>query len=68
MSHIQESAEYAVQNLLKDVGNRVFKITGATSLHAIDYMDDGSPIELTVDINVKDGTAIFDFELVDFFA
>ncbi|MPC31542.1 5-oxoprolinase [Portunus trituberculatus] len=61
MSHIQKSAEYAVRDLLKDVGNRVYKITGATSLHAIDHMDDGSPIELTVNINVKDGTAAFDF-------
>lgn len=61
MSHIQKSAEHAVRDLLKDVGNRVYKLTGATSLHAIDYMDDGSPIELTVDINVKNGTAVFDF-------
>ena len=61
MSHIQNSAEHAVRDLLKDVGNRVYKKTGATSLHAVDYMDDGSPIQLTVDINVNDGTAVFDF-------
>ena len=66
MSHIQKSAEHAVRDLLKDVGNRVYKKTGATTLHAIDHMDDGSAIELTVDINVKDGTAVFDFELVFF--
>lgn len=61
MSHIQKSAEYAVRDLLKDVGARVYEETGAYSLHAIDYMDDGSPIELTVDINIEDGTAVFDF-------
>lgn len=61
MSHIQKSAEYAVRDLLKDVGARVYEKTGAYSLHAIDYMDDGSPIELTVDINPEDGTALFDF-------
>lgn len=61
MSHIQKSAEYAVRDLLKDVGKRVYKKTGAFFLHAVDYMDDGSPIELTVDINTKDGTAVFDF-------
>lgn len=61
MSHIQKSAEYAVRDLLKDVGTRVYKKTGAYLLHALDHMDDGSPIELTVDINIKDGTAVFDF-------
>lgn len=61
MSHIQKSAEYAVRDLLKDVGARVYKNTGTSSLHAVDYMDDGSPIELSVDINTKDGTAVFDF-------
>lgn len=68
MSHIQKSAEHAVRDLLKDVGNRVYQLTGDTSLHAIDYMDDGSPIELTVDINVKNGTAVFDFGLDYFYS
>jgi 5-oxoprolinase (ATP-hydrolysing) len=29
---------------------------------AVDYMDDGTPIALTVTINEKDGSAVFDFE------
>ncbi|XP_045604599.1 5-oxoprolinase [Procambarus clarkii] len=62
MSHIQSSAELAVQELLKEVGSRIFRKTGIASLHAIDYMDDGSPIELTVNINIEKGTAVFDFE------
>lgn len=62
MGHIQTSAELAVQDLLKEVGRRIQKQTGISRLHAIDYMDDGSPIELTVNINTDDGTAVFDFE------
>ncbi|KAK3853136.1 hypothetical protein Pcinc_040305 [Petrolisthes cinctipes] len=61
MGHIQTSAELAVRDLLKEVGSHIYKKTGASTLHAVDHMDDGSPIELTVDINVKEGTAVFDF-------
>ena len=32
------------------------------TLHAVEYMDDGSPIELHVAINPDDGSAVFDFE------
>lgn len=31
-------------------------------MHAIDHLDDGSPIELTITINEKEGSAVFDFE------
>ncbi|KAG7171174.1 5-oxoprolinase-like [Homarus americanus] len=61
MGHIQSNAEVAVKELLKEVGCRIFKKTGVAALHAIDYMDDGSPIELTVNINIKKETAVFDF-------
>lgn len=33
----------------------------ATGLKAVDYMDDGTPIALTVDIDQETGSAIFDF-------
>lgn len=33
----------------------------ATGLKAIDYMDDGTPIALTIDIDRETGSAIFDF-------
>lgn len=62
MSYIQSSAEQAVRDLLKEVGAHVLKEKGTSSLHAVDFMDDGSPIELNVYINVEEGTAIFDFE------
>lgn len=62
MSHIQSSAELAVKDLLKEVGSQVFRKRGAASLHAIDYMDDGSTIELTVNIDIEKGTAVFDFD------
>ncbi|XP_071530389.1 5-oxoprolinase isoform X1 [Panulirus ornatus] len=61
MGYIQSNAELAVRDLLKEVGSRIKRKTGASLLHAVDYMDDGSPIELTVDINSKIGTAVFDF-------
>lgn len=57
MLHIRDNAEYAVRNLLRDVAK-----TRGTKLHAKDYLDDGSQIELHVEIDEKEGSAIFDFE------
>lgn len=54
---IRDNAEFAVRNLLKDVAKR-----SGNRLHAKDHLDDGSPIELTVTINEKEGSAVFDFE------
>ena len=58
MKNIQDNAEFSVRNLLKDVSKR---FRGQT-LSAVDYMDDGSPIELKITINAEAGEAIFDFE------
>lgn len=57
LKQIRDNAEFAVRNLLRDVAK-----TRGTKLHAKDHLDDGSPIELHVDINEEDGSAIFDFE------
>lgn len=57
MYHIRANAEMSVRNLLRDVVQR----TGKTTLEAIDYLDDGSPIQLKVDINASDGSAVLDF-------
>ncbi|KAJ7182743.1 Hydantoinase B/oxoprolinase [Mycena crocata] len=57
MYHIRANAEMSVRNLLRDVVHR----TGTTTLEAIDYLDDGSPIQLKVDINEADGSAVLDF-------
>ncbi len=59
MLHIRDNAELAVRNLLKEVAGRAETKDG--KLHAIDYMDTGSPIELTVTIDKDKGSAVFDF-------
>ena len=46
-----------MRNLLKEVAK-----TRGTELEAKDYLDDGSPIQLKVKINEKEGSAIFDFD------
>ncbi|KAL4767725.1 Hydantoinase B/oxoprolinase-domain-containing protein [Aspergillus nidulans var. acristatus] len=58
MYAIQETAETAVRNLLKDLHRRF----AGRPLEAVDYMDDGTPIKLKVTINGDDGSAVFDFE------
>ncbi|PKI82739.1 5-oxoprolinase (ATP-hydrolyzing) [Malassezia vespertilionis] len=58
MHHIRQNAELSVRNLLR----RVAKDQQRTQLHAIDYMDDGTPIELRVDIDASSGSAVFDFQ------
>ena len=57
MFHIRNNAEDAVRNLLRGVAAKM-----GTRLHAIDYMDDGTPIELTITIDPEAGSAVFDFE------
>jgi 5-oxoprolinase (ATP-hydrolysing) len=56
MKFIQQNAEVSVRKMLKD-----FAAEHGTTAHAIDYMDDGSPIELTITIDKDTGDAFFDF-------
>jgi 5-oxoprolinase (ATP-hydrolysing) len=56
MHFIQTNAEISVRKMLKE-----FAETHGTTAHALDHMDDGSPIELTVTINKDTGGAVFDF-------
>ncbi|KAF1820577.1 uncharacterized protein K489DRAFT_323635 [Dissoconium aciculare CBS 342.82] len=58
MKNIQENAELSVRSLLKEVSKRF----EGQELFAIDYMDDGSPIQLKVTIDAEKGEAIFDFD------
>lgn len=58
MYAIQSTAEQAVRVLLKGLYQRF----GGRPLQAIDYMDDGTPIRLTITINGEDGSAVFDFK------
>ncbi|KAG6867848.1 hypothetical protein C0993_010303 [Termitomyces sp. T159_Od127] len=54
MYHIRANAEMSVRNLLRDVAKRA----GTNVLSAVDYLDDGSPVE----INETEGSAVLDFE------
>jgi 5-oxoprolinase (ATP-hydrolysing) len=57
MTYIRENAEVAVRSLLREVAKK-----NSNRLSAVDYMDDGTPICLSVEIDPKEGSAIFDFE------
>lgn len=57
MLHIRTNAELSVRNLLRDVVKR----SGTNVLSAVDYLDDGSPIQLSVEIDEKEGSAVLDF-------
>ncbi|CRK43524.1 hypothetical protein BN1723_005700 [Verticillium longisporum] len=57
MVHIQNNADLCVRNLLKEVSKR---FEGA-ALQAVDFMDDGSPIQLKITIDADKGEAVFDF-------
>ena len=50
----QENAEVAVRDMLKEIARKTRAMTGSTKLTSKDYMDDGSPISLTVDINEEE--------------
>ncbi|KAG6005826.1 hypothetical protein E4U21_007598 [Claviceps maximensis] len=58
MLHIQKNAELCVRNLLRDVHARF----GGKALKAVDYMDDGTPIRLSITIDPDQGSAEFDFD------
>ena len=61
MGHIQHNAEVAVKDMLKVIGRKAQEETGRSVLLASDAMDDGSPIELSITIDVDQGEATFDF-------
>ncbi|CAA92315.1 5-oxoprolinase (ATP-hydrolizing) [Schizosaccharomyces pombe] len=58
MYGIQAAAEKAVRDVLK-----AFSVQNSQKpLKAIDYMDDGTPLQLEVKIDPETGDAVFDFE------
>lgn len=61
MDHIQASAETAVREMLKEIAVNTKGVTGTAHLSAADFMDDGSVIQLDIDIDENTGTAVFDF-------
>jgi len=60
MTHIQVNAEEAVRNVLKAFSLK-HQLKEIDQVQAVDYLDDGSPINLTLTINRQNGSAIFDF-------
>ena len=61
MVHIQDCAERSVRDMLTKFSLRK-GLDGIGKVSATDYLDDGTPISLTIEINRRDGSAIFDFE------
>lgn len=61
MNYIQQNAEVAVRDMLKEIARNTQARTGKTILKAEERMDDGSPICLKVTIDSAQGSAICDF-------
>jgi len=60
MGHIQANAELAVKDMLRSIG-KASGMQDKCTLLATEYMDDGSPISLKVNIDCIQGLAVFDF-------
>lgn len=58
MRNIKKTAESAVREFLKTYAA---ENKGRFPLTAVDYMDDGSRIQVKIDIDEKSGSAVFDF-------
>jgi 5-oxoprolinase (ATP-hydrolysing) len=63
-STVQENAELAVREMLKDLSLR-HNLKAVDSLYASDSMDDGATIRLKLTIDREHGTAVFDFTGTD---
>uniref|UniRef100_A0A8C3P9S2 5-oxoprolinase, ATP-hydrolysing n=1 Tax=Chrysemys picta bellii TaxID=8478 RepID=A0A8C3P9S2_CHRPI len=61
MTHIQANAEVVVRDMLKDFAARCGGATRPIAVQAQDHMDDGSPIQLKVEVDPQEGSAVFDF-------
>lgn len=61
MGHIQDNAEQAVRRLVQRFCEQR-NISDQGTLHAIDHMDDGNPIEVTITLHQASGGLTFDFQ------
>jgi 5-oxoprolinase (ATP-hydrolysing) len=61
MGHVQDAAEAAVRRRLKEL-SRAKGMQVKDTVCAVDHLDDGSPIVLSLTIDRSDGSAVFDFE------
>ena len=57
MGGIQANAELAIRDLFR----RMHKVTGGRPLRAVDWFDDGTPVQVEITIDGEAGTAVFDF-------
>ncbi len=64
MGHIQQNAEVAVRDMLKLIGRRAIEKTGRSELRATDSMDDGSPVQLKVTIDIEDGKVRYSVDTI----
>ncbi|CDK26344.1 unnamed protein product [Kuraishia capsulata CBS 1993] len=58
MRNVKKTAEMAVRNFLKTYST---ENADKLPLKAVDYMDDGSKICVSIDIDANEGSAVFDF-------
>ncbi|CAK0741638.1 hypothetical protein CVIRNUC_001340 [Coccomyxa viridis] len=61
MHHIQANAEDAVRQMLTEFSERQ-SLPEVGTVVSEDQMDDGTPIRLSVTVNRREGSAVFDFE------
>ncbi|CAH2231731.1 jg14311 [Pararge aegeria aegeria] len=61
MAHIQQNAELAVRDMLKEIAKNTIAKTGSTVLEATEYLDSGTPITLTITLDKDLGSAVCDF-------
>ena len=62
MQHsVQENAEQSVREMLRTFAEKQ-GLGKEGKVTAVDHMDDGTPIQLTVTVNATEGSAEFDFE------
>jgi 5-oxoprolinase (ATP-hydrolysing) len=61
MHHVQDAAEDAVRNRLKELSESK-GMAEVDTVRAVDYLDDGSPVALALTIDRRDGSATLDFE------
>ncbi|KAJ2940858.1 hypothetical protein O0L34_g10119 [Tuta absoluta] len=61
MHHIQKNAELAVRDMLKEIARKSVARTGSAVLRATEYLDNGTPITLTVTLDEGQGSALCDF-------
>lgn len=61
MGYIQQNAEVAVRDMLKEIAKNTYDRTGGYVLEAEEFMDNGSPIKLKVSLDAEQGSAVCDF-------